>query len=84
MTLSLTLACFWVVAATFTAFLPMRFQFVLGKALLLLAVPLLIFIGVEHSFWVVLLVLAGMASMFRRPLVYYARMLFARVKRGES
>ncbi len=84
MTLSLTLAAFWVIIATFLAFLPMRLQYVPGLALLVLAVPLLVFIAIQHGVWIVLLVLAGFASMFRRPLAYLIRHLLARKKREES
>ncbi len=84
MTLSLTLACIWVLVATILAVLPMRFQYVPGIALLILAVPLLIFIGMQHGVWFVLLVLAGILSMFRNPLFYFSRRLFHRFKRGES
>lgn len=46
MTISLTLACVWVVAAAIVAFLPMRMQYAPGLALLALALPLLIYIGI--------------------------------------
>lgn len=82
MTLSLTLACVWVVLATITAFLPMRLQYAPGLALLILAVPLLVFIGVQHSVWIVLLVLAAIVSMFRRPLWFLGRHLLGRLRRG--
>ncbi len=82
MTLSLTLASLWVLAATITALLPMRFQYKPGLTLLILALPLLIFIGIEHSFWVVGLVLLGIISMFRRPLAYFARRGMGLLKRG--
>ena len=75
MTLSLLLACVWAVLATITAFLPMRLQYVPGLSLLILAVPLLVFIGVQHSAWVVLAALAGLVSMFRRPLWFLGRHL---------
>ena len=84
MTLSLILACVWAIAATITAFLPMRYQYVPGLTLLVLAVPLLVFIGIQHSVWVVLLALAGLISMFRRPLWFFGRHLLGRMKRGEG
>lgn len=84
MTLSLTLAAIWVIAATAVAFLPMRLQYAPGLLLLALALPLLIFIAVQHGIWIVLLVLAGFASMFRRPLAVLLRYLLGRMKRGES
>ena len=84
MTLSLTLACVWVVAATITAFLPMRYQYVPGLVLLILAVPILVFVGVEHSLWVVFAALAGLISMFRRPLWFFGRYLLGRLGQGEG
>jgi len=82
MTHSLLLACIWAILATITAFLPMRLQYVPGLALLILAVPLLVFIGVQHSAWVVLAALAGLVSMFRRPLWFLGRHLLRRLKEG--
>lgn len=84
MTLSLTLACLWALLATVLAFLPMRLQYAPGILLLLLAVPLLVFIGVQHGVWIVALVLAGIISMFRRPLAYFLRRLMARSRQEES
>jgi len=84
MTLSLTLAASWVIIATFLAFLPMRLQYAPGLVLLVLAVPLLVFVAIQHGVWIVLLVLAGFASMFRRPLAYLLRHLAGRIKREES
>ncbi len=82
MTLSLILACVWVVAATVVAFLPMRMQYVPGLALLVGAVPLLVFVGVQHGFWIVAVVLAGMISMFRRPLWALVRYLSRPAPKG--
>lgn len=84
MTLSLTLACIWVLIATVIAFLPMRFQYVPGLTLLTLAVPLLVFIAMQHGVWIVLLVLGGIISMFRRPLFYLGRRFIGRLTQGES
>ena len=71
MSTSLLLACFWVLAATVTAMLPMRMQYPPGILLLILAPLLLIYIGMEHGVWVALLGLAGFVSMFRNPLRYF-------------
>jgi len=73
MSLSLTLACLWVLAAAATAMLPMRLQYAPGLTLLILTVPLLSYIAVQHGTLVVLLVLAGVISMFRRPVWYLSR-----------
>lgn len=82
MTLSLLLACIWAILATITAFLPMRLQYVPGLTLLVLALPLLVFIGVQHSAWVVLAALAGLVSMFRRPLWFLGSHLLRRLTEG--
>lgn len=68
MSLSLILAALWVLAATGVAFLPMRYQYIPGIGLLIVAVPLLVFLGVQHNVWIVLAVLGAIISMFRRPL----------------
>ena len=70
---SLSLACFWVLAAVVTAMLPMRRQYVPGMGLLIAAPFLLGYIGWQHGPWVLLLTLAGALSMFRNPLIYFAR-----------
>ncbi|MHC0054102.1 DUF2484 family protein [Actibacterium sp. D379-3] len=70
---SLILAALWVIAASGVAFLPMRFQYVLGLVLLVLAVPLLVLLAVQHNVWIVLAALAAIVSMFRKPLFYYLR-----------
>ncbi|MAN13608.1 DUF2484 family protein [Alterinioella nitratireducens] len=84
MTLSLILASVWAILATALAFLPMRLQFAPGIVLLVLALPLLVFIGVQHGPWIVALVVAGIVSMFRRPLAYFARRLMTRMREGAS
>ena len=67
MPLSLTLACFWVLAAAITALLPMRYQYAPGLTLLM------IFVGVQLGWVWVAIVLFAVLSMFRRPLVALAR-----------
>lgn len=75
---ALVAACLWGLAATLTAFLPMRWQFMPGLALLLLALPLLVWLGATHGIWVALLGFAGFLSMFRRPLWYLGRRALGR------
>jgi len=70
MTLSLILACIWAIAAAITAMLPMRRQYFPGLTLLVSTVPLLIFLGFQHGFWVSALGFAAFLSMFRNPLIY--------------
>ena len=73
MSASLTLACVWAILASITAMLPMRLQMVPGLTLLISAPFLLAWIGWEHGVWWVLIGLAAFLSMFRRPLIYFAR-----------
>lgn len=76
MTWSALIACFWVLAATVTALLPMRRQYVPGITLLGLAPVLIIWLGYDFGWgWSVAAVLA-FASMFRNPLRY----IFARLR----
>ena len=71
MSLSLTLACMWVLASTVVAMLPMRFQYAPGVLLLIAAPVLLAWIGMDHGWWIAGLGLAGFVSMFRNPLRYF-------------
>ncbi len=73
MSLTLKLACFWVLAATGVAMLPMRYQYVPGVALLLAAPVLIGVIWVEHGWVFGGLALFGFVSMFRRPLIFFGR-----------
>ncbi|WP_270728403.1 DUF2484 family protein [Shimia sp. Alg240-R146] len=73
MSLSLVLACFWVLAATGVAMLPMRRQYVPGVALLLAAPVLIGVIWYEHGMWIGGAALFGFVSMFRRPLMFFGR-----------
>ncbi len=75
---ALIAACLWVLAATVTAFLPMRLQFRPGFVLLILAPVLLVWVGLSHGLWLALAATAGFMSMFRRPLAYYGRKFLAR------
>ncbi|MBC7141033.1 MAG: DUF2484 family protein [Rhodobacteraceae bacterium] len=70
MTLPITLACLWVLAATVTAFLPMRRQFAPGLVLLIAAPVLIVWLGVATNVWIGLAAFAGFVSMFRNPLLY--------------
>lgn len=79
MTPSIIIAALWVVAATVTALLPMRRQFLPGVTLLLLAPVLIIWIGIDFGWIVGVLAAAAFVSMFRNPLRYF----YARA-RGEN
>lgn len=72
---SLLAGALWVLAATATAMLKMRHQYVPGVTLLLLAPVILVWIGRQHGVWVVLLCLAAFASMMRNPLRYFYKRL---------
>jgi len=68
----LVLGALWVLAATATAFLPMRRQMVPGFALLIAAPVLLVWIGLTHGWLWVAFGLFAFVSMFRKPLRYLA------------
>ncbi len=69
----LVLGALWVIAAAVTAMLPMRRQYGPGVTLLICAPLLIGWIGYEHGpVWLVFAVFA-LLSMFRRPLLYFAR-----------
>ena len=73
MSLTLILACLWVIAATLTAFLPMRRQMIPGLALLIAAPILLGFIGAQYGWLYFVAGLLAFLSMFRNPLKYLVR-----------
>jgi hypothetical protein len=74
----LILGALWVVAATITAMLPMRRQMIPGVALLIAAPVLLVWIGWAHGWlWLAFGVFAFL-SMFRNPLLYFARRALGR------
>ena len=73
MSLPLILGCFWVLAATVTAMLPMRLQMPPGLLLLIAAPVLLVWIALVHGWVWLALGLAAFGSMFRHPLRYLLR-----------
>ncbi|MDX5350981.1 MAG: DUF2484 family protein [Paracoccaceae bacterium] len=78
MSAPLILGCLWVLASAGTALLPMRRQMLPGVALLLSAPALLVWIGLVHG-WVWLAIgLFAFLSMFRNPLLYFARRALGR------
>jgi hypothetical protein len=78
MSVALLTACFWVLAATVTALLPMRRQMIPGLALLIAAPLLLIWIGHDHGAGWALAACLAFVSMFRNPLLYFARRALGR------
>jgi uncharacterized membrane protein len=73
MTVPLILGALWVIAAAITAMLPMRRQYVPGVSLLICAPPLIGWIGWQHGMIWLFFALFALLSMFRRPLLYFAR-----------
>ena len=67
----LLVSCFWAVAATIVALLPMRHQYIPGVTLLLAAPILIVWIGYEVGYWAGILAALGFVSMFRNPLRYF-------------
>ncbi len=78
MSTPLILGCAWVIAAAIVAMLPMKRQMLPGMALLLVAPPLLIWIGRAHGWLWLALGLFAFVSMFRNPLLYFARRALGR------
>ena len=81
MSTPLILGCFWVLAATATAMLPMRRQMVPGLALLAAALVLLVWIGLVHGWLWLAIGLFAFLSMFRNPLLYVLRRALGRPAR---
>lgn len=61
----------WVLASVAVALLPMRYQFVPGLALLVLAPVLIFWVGAALNWWAAGLALCAFVSMFRNPLRYF-------------
>ena len=73
MTASAIIAIFWVLAATGTAFLPMKRQYAPGITLLVIAPVIILWLGVDYGALVGILAAFGFVSMFRNPLIYFYR-----------
>ena len=71
--LPLIFGALWIIAAAVTAMLPMRRQMLPGWTLLIVAPALLIWIGVTHGWMWLAFGAFAFLSMFRRPLIYFAR-----------
>jgi hypothetical protein len=78
MSTALILGCIWVLAAAATAMLPMRRQMAPGLVLLAVAPVLLIWIGSVHGWLWLAFGLFAFVSMFRNPLIYFARRALGR------
>ncbi len=75
--MTLLLACIaWVLIATAVAFLPMRYQYAPGIALLLAAPVLIWFVAIELGFVAAFFACFALVSMFRKPLRFFALKAF--------
>ncbi len=84
MTLSLTLACFWAVAANVAAMIPSNDNhWRRAYFLIAIGVPLVGYVTYENGPVIGMLVLAAGASMLRWPVIYLARWV-QRVLRGQG
>lgn len=84
MTLTLVAAISWVFLGTIVAFLPIRLQKRVGWPLLLAAPVLIWLMYRDYGALAAGFALFAFLSMFRRPLVFYARRLMERAKAGEA
>ncbi|MDJ0628779.1 MAG: DUF2484 family protein [Rhodobacter sp.] len=74
MTLSLTLACLWAVAANVIAMFPSRNNhWPAAYGLVALGIPILGYVTYQHGPWIGLLVLAAAMSILRWPVFYLWR-----------
>ncbi|MEL7165317.1 MAG: DUF2484 family protein [Pseudomonadota bacterium] len=74
MTLSLTLACLWAIAANLGAMVPSRdYHWRFAYGLIAVGIPLLGFVTYQHGPWIGLLVLAAGMSLLRWPVIYLGR-----------
>lgn len=71
MNTSVIIACLWVLAATVTAMLSMRRQYVPGVTLLVLAPVLIIWLGIDYGWWLSVVATLAFVSMFRNPLRHF-------------
>ncbi|WP_039020191.1 DUF2484 family protein [Halocynthiibacter namhaensis] len=74
MSISLALACIWMISANLLAMLPSRDNYWTRAYWLMgIGVPLLGFVCWENGPWLTLLVMAAGLSMLRWPIVYLMR-----------
>jgi hypothetical protein len=78
MATSLIAGCLWVLAAAGTAMLPMRRQMAPGLLLLVSAPALILWIGAQIGWWLGVLALVAVLSMFRRPIAALVRWALGR------
>jgi hypothetical protein len=73
MSWSLAAAIVWVFGSAITAMLPMRRQYPPGITLLVLAPFLIGWLAYDYGIWIAVLGVLAFASMFRNPLIYFAK-----------
>lgn len=78
MSTPLILGALWVLASAIVAMLPMRMQYPPGITLLIAAPVLLVWIGITHGWLWLAIGLFAFVSMFRNPLIYFARRALGR------
>ncbi len=78
MSTPLILGCVWIIAAAIVAMLPMKRQMLPGVALLMAAPVLLAWVAYAHGWIWLALGLFAFLSMFRNPLLYFARRALGR------
>lgn len=78
MSAALITACLWVLAAAATAMLPMRRQYAPGITLLIAAPVLIGWLAWTHGAWVGVIASLAFLSMFRNPLIYFAKRLLGK------
>ncbi|PIE08158.1 MAG: hypothetical protein CSA74_03965 [Rhodobacterales bacterium] len=82
MTLSLILACLWLVLANVIAMFPSkRGHWPEAWGLIAVGLPLLGFVAYENGALVALVVAVGAASVLRWPVIYLARWLRGLIRR---
>ena len=79
MTPSIIIAALWAIAATITAYLSMRHQYIPAVTLLIAAPIIIIWLGYAYGWLLSLAATAGFISMFRNPL----RFIYAKL-RGQN
>lgn len=82
MTLSLTLACLWAVAANVIAMLPSRdnhWSYAYG--LIAVGIPIVGFVTWQHGPWIGLLIMVAGMSILRWPVIYLSRWIKGRIIR---
>ena len=74
MTLSLILACLWLVGANVIGMLPSRDKhWTAAYVLIALGLPLLVYVYVQNGVWIALAVLVAAVSILRWPVIYLIR-----------